>query len=706
MGGCAIRLIAILAYVVSAVQSLSYRCNNCNLDRIPSSISPKTTALYLQGNQIMTISKSSLNLLRNINQLDISGNELDHVEINSFSGLKITKLVLSANQLTAVPHIEPLAYSLISLHLSNNLITTIEPFTFTNFTALRELHLTANSISILPDYAFHAPHTWISRVFINRNPLAVLNNYAFAGMLANLLILDNNELTYFPCLNGIKMLLGIFLTGNPISTVPTGCGQWWRTLRRLVLSQTQITSLDTITKYTPVLEQLVAHDVSIILSDETFRNTHRLNRVIIRDVSVFPSFFASKATLLHVELGGKTVRCIEKDHLDGMNAIHTFKLWHTSVVLLPHNGCSNKSYENQTEQGYFHSLQNITIYDSNLEQFPSLHNSSRLISVELRHNKIKSVDESGIPELNTLYVLRLQQNHVTHFPNLTALGHNNSLTILELNYNRIPSIPCFPSELKLYNLVTLVITNNLISHICNINFAPNIKHLDLTNNALIGNLIVDSLNVPLLNLDTIMTRRNNIDQIKDSDLRVIPNCRMLWMEQNNIKQFPNIKLVASNAVLIDLRMNLIPDVPCSALQNMEELATLHLNHNSIRYICPHLLYLAPKLTELALIGNLLVELPDLRAPTRMQTTNVVLSGNPFRCLVAMCWMLFVPKDNPLSFDFRDTQCKDHDGIRRNIVEGLTTECTCKMFHYIPNALHIDGLVYDCSKTNGVTTVFH
>ena len=597
---------AVLALFISTVLASSHSCIECGLTKIPSSIPQETTELYLQGNRIRAITGSSLIAITNIKVLDISKNKLNIVEQDSFSGLTVTTLVLSYNQLKHVPHIEPLAYSLTSLDLSNNRITTIEPFTFKNFTALLMLRFTANSITSLSGFSFHMPlASSLLWVYIDENGLMDLNAYAFAGMRANNLFLGYNALTEFPCMNHITMLHNIYLTENPISSVPSGCGLWWSQLRTLVFTESLLTSFDNITKYTPDLKNLVADGVSITVSNDTFRNTHKLSAVTIRDINQFPWFYANKATLRHVELGGKSVQYIDEKHFVGMNVVQIFELSNTSI---------------------------------------------------------------------------------THFPNLTALGHNNSLTKLVLSDNRISSVPCFPDKLKLYKLAKLFLRNNVINHICNLNFVPNIKFLGLTNNVLMDNPFMGTTNVPLLNLHTISTGFNNIDLITDSDLRIIQNCHRLIMTNNKIKQFPNIKCIASNITLINLAVNSIPDVPCAALNNMEELKWLFLYRNNIRYICPLLLTLAPKLTLLKLRSNRLVDLPDLRVPVRAQLTRVGLSRNPFRCLATLCWMLFVPQENPLLLGLRNAQCMDHKDTRRDIIEGLTRECTCKIFDYFPNCL--------------------
>ena len=230
MNGCLILRIAILVCVMPAVQGSTYKCSNCNITSIPASIPTETTQLYLDRNRIRSISMSSLFVLTKMIRFHMSNNMLTDVEFDSFSGLKINILVLSYNQLEAVPHIEPLYNSLVWLDLRNNLIATIRPFTFTNFTALEMLYLTSNSLTSLPDFAFHTPRASLSVVSITGNRLVALSSQAFAGIHTVHLYLNNNGVTEFPCLDNITVLHHIHLSDNPVSTLAVGCGQWWRKL--------------------------------------------------------------------------------------------------------------------------------------------------------------------------------------------------------------------------------------------------------------------------------------------------------------------------------------------------------------------------------------------------------------------------------------------------------------------------------------------
>ena len=371
MNGWLIFRLAILVHTLTVVLTSTYNGNYRGYSSIPTSIPTETTRLYLEGNLITSVSQNSLMALANITLLDISRNLLRNVETDSFFGLKIQNLILSYNQLTTVPHIEPLAYSLLLLDLQNNRITTIEPFTFSNFTSLEQLYLSINHIKGLPEFALHTPHCVLSEIHINRNGLSTISRLAFAGMNLYDMKLTHNALNEFPCFENARKIRNLYLRGNPITTIPNGCGQWWGALHSLYLEQTHLMSLDSIISYSHNLRTLHVDGSHIALSDETFKDTPHLSDIIMRDANQFPRFHSTKSNLVLVELGGITINCVEEAWLDGMNNVVTFALRHTSITLFPHPGCSNNTYENHTVHGYFQSLHTMLIYNSTLMHFPT-----------------------------------------------------------------------------------------------------------------------------------------------------------------------------------------------------------------------------------------------------------------------------------------------------------------------------------------------
>ena len=668
---------AVLVCALQEVLTSSYNCQGCGLNNIPTNIPTGTTVLYLHNNRITYIDRISVQALTSIQRLYVGNNMVTAVEYGAFIGLNIQSLFLESNRLRTIPHVEPLAYSLFDLYLRGNRITTIEPYTFKNFTRLSRLILSSNLITSLNDFALYIPGPTLYHVEINNNKIETIARYAFSKMSTTALYLNQNELDEFPCLYDTRRVVELSLRYNKISAVPTGCGQWWGQLKLLDIFENPITSINNITSHTHMLEKLVSSK-PLVLSDETFNGTEHLREIEMSNINEFPAFHSSRATLQRIELSGEDIRCINKEQLDGMNAVQILKLRSTSIVRLPDSRCSTNTNENQILLGYFRSLYILVVHVSKLESIPDVHNANQLHTLDIMHANMTTVDVSQIAQLKDVHVWRLSESELSHFPNLTALGNGSKLSILDLSRNRIPSFPCFPGTFKLNYLTEIHLIDNVIDFICNMDFAPNVTRLFLSENHLTSVLFLDYAKASLTKLDVFVANYNDIESFSDSALLVIPNCRELKIEVNRMKLFPNIKFIAGSIVRIELKQNVIPEVPCSALGIMEQLAYLDLTSNQITYICPRLLGLAAKLTYLNLEGNLLVEIGDLRSPGRLQPTcHVMLEHNPWQCLVSLCWMLFVPHDSYLKLSAHVLGCRDPSYRWIDLTIGLTAECTSK-----------------------------
>ena len=505
MGGCLAFRIAIHIYFLPVATGFSYNCDNCGLSNIPAHIPPETTQLHLHGNQIGSISKNSLMALSHMTLLDIGSNMVTSVEFGSFSESNISNLILSYNQFTRVPHIEPLALSLLSLDLRNNRITIIEPYTFRKFTVLSKLYLLHNSITSLPGFALNMPHAWLDIIHLEYNDLATLDDLTFAELGVMSLKLDNNALTEFPCPKDIRMLHFLYLNSNPVSSAPVDCGPHWNTIRLVQMKGTRLASVDNITKYATSLYQFEAGGTLVTFSDETFKGT-RYSHITMEDVSSLPRFHSSKLTLVYLELGGVAVRCINDMWLNGLANIGTFRLIDTSIDLLPNPGCSDNTYENRTFLIYFQSLR----------------------------------------------YLYIQRSPLIQFPNLTTYGVNGSLRYLYIRETKISSVPCFPDNIKFYHLSGIDLIKNEMKHICSLNFAPNIRQLYLSHNLLFDTLFFKPTNIPLSKLYLIATESIGMELLSDSILSVTHNCGKLMGRSNKISVFPNFKLIAASVDHIEL----------------------------------------------------------------------------------------------------------------------------------------------------------
>ncbi|CAH4035997.1 unnamed protein product [Pieris brassicae] len=124
------------------------RCARAKLTALPSRVPPYTTELYLESNEISSISSEQLRHLVHLTRLDLSNNKISVLSNNTFDGLtKLSTLIVSYNRLRCV-----------------------QRDALKGLTQLRVLSLHGNNISMLADGVFRDLES-ISHVALGSNPL-------------------------------------------------------------------------------------------------------------------------------------------------------------------------------------------------------------------------------------------------------------------------------------------------------------------------------------------------------------------------------------------------------------------------------------------------------------------------------------------------------------------------------------------------------
>ncbi|KAG5318957.1 LRC15 protein, partial [Pseudoatta argentina] len=159
--------------------------------------------LDLSGNKITDITKGTFNKTMMINNLSLANNSLVTVP-DVCSIIFLRNLDLSENRITAVfsgtfcINLRTLEY----LHLSNNVITTIETRAFRNLLSLKYLDLSGNRLKQLPA---HWVYSWyIQELHLERNNFTELDNISLIN---------------------IKELKNIYLDENPMPVLTAGSFQ-------------------------------------------------------------------------------------------------------------------------------------------------------------------------------------------------------------------------------------------------------------------------------------------------------------------------------------------------------------------------------------------------------------------------------------------------------------------------------------------------
>ncbi|XP_045457029.1 protein slit [Melitaea cinxia] len=124
------------------------RCTRARLAALPPRIPPYTTELYLESNEITSISSEEIRHLTQLTRLDLSNNKISVLSNDTFEGLtKLSTLIVSYNRLRCV-----------------------QRDALKGLTQLRVLSLHGNNISMLADGVFRDLES-ISHVALGSNPL-------------------------------------------------------------------------------------------------------------------------------------------------------------------------------------------------------------------------------------------------------------------------------------------------------------------------------------------------------------------------------------------------------------------------------------------------------------------------------------------------------------------------------------------------------
>uniref|UniRef100_M4ANP0 Slit homolog 3 (Drosophila) n=1 Tax=Xiphophorus maculatus TaxID=8083 RepID=M4ANP0_XIPMA len=123
------------------------RCSNRGLHALPKGIPKDTTELYLEGNQLSSVPKE-LAALKQLSLVDLSNNSISTVAPFTFSNMtQLATLILSYNQIRCVPlHAFDGLRSLRLLTLHGNDLSTIPEGAFGHLTSLSHLALGANPL--------------------------------------------------------------------------------------------------------------------------------------------------------------------------------------------------------------------------------------------------------------------------------------------------------------------------------------------------------------------------------------------------------------------------------------------------------------------------------------------------------------------------------------------------------------------------------
>ncbi|ELU04576.1 hypothetical protein CAPTEDRAFT_207378 [Capitella teleta] len=133
-----------------------------------------------------------------LKRLNLKGNRIWRIEVDSFRTCQLTYLNLVENKLTSIPDLRNIGGTLEKLHIGGNQIEIVRVSDISYMVELTELYLGPNPTVSFPDLTYHLPT--LQYLEINTIILDCCQDYAWLKNAANLTIVTDVE----PCINPPK----------------------------------------------------------------------------------------------------------------------------------------------------------------------------------------------------------------------------------------------------------------------------------------------------------------------------------------------------------------------------------------------------------------------------------------------------------------------------------------------------------------------
>lgn len=504
---------------------------------------------------------------KQLRSLDLSGNLLLSLESPTFSGLEETLNVLNlrGNRIASLPF-KPLALTnLLSLDLSNNLITEVPRMSFSMVTSLTHLNLSRNpQLGSIPSSVLH-PLANLEVLDLSHTALKVLSPELLMRSislnwlsLAENLIQDITESVFQNLMN----LTYLDLSNNHISNIRTGSFSQLTRMRRLDLQGNRLTSFKgeffvTRRSNGTLLEELNLDDNELsYLFPSSFRVHPRLKSLSAarNKFNFFPAeLILTLNYLQEVDLSSNLLKGLEEFDFGRLPRLRILKLNHNEL-------------ESISETAF--------------------HNSTQLQVIDLAGNKLERLGERTFQGLGRLKLLNLRDNLLSELPE--SIFERSRLRMLEnidLSGNLFEIAPLKTLQRQYFFLMSVDLSRNKLREIPpDDSIMVNIKRLDLSFNPLSQEAIASVMGEPktVRELNMAGTGINHVPGLET------PFLHKLNLSYNSIADLPEKAFERPTLLeVLDLSHNKISDISGSLSQvwsKLKNLQTVDLSSNPIRSI--------------------------------------------------------------------------------------------------------------------------
>ncbi|KAJ8025760.1 Slit-like 2 protein [Holothuria leucospilota] len=566
----------------------------------------------------------------------------------------MTEVRLEQNQIKSIG---PRAFSqykkLLRLDLSNNQIESISPDAFLGLRNLNSLVLYGNRIHKLPEGIFRGL-TSLTLLLLNANHLSCIQTNLFQDLVSlSLLSLYDNDIQSLAntTFDSLRSLDTLHLGQNPLIC---DCNLRW------LADYISINPVETSGARCAAPERMSNKRLSKIKSIK-FK---------CRDAEAFRTERAGECFIDHdcpeeCSCDGTTVDCSNRELLSFPESIPTY----TTELRMNGNELTRISND-----GIFHNLPKLKRLDLRENRISSIEEGAfdgagTVAELLLTSNELTKLPDQAFRGLKNLRILILRENRLTCITNETFVGLK-SVRDLSLYDNSLTSIMPQAFE-NLRSLHTLNLMNNPLNCNCHLSWLPEfiksrqVETGNLRCNApspvrdrVIADLQADHFSCnnddfsscePAPDCPRECACMNTVVRCSRKELIVPPQnipleATELYLDANMLTTIPSGLERLKSLDTLDLSRNRISILPENAFANMSSLSTLLLNANQIGCIPPGTFTGLHQLRILSLYDNNISTIPEGSFSDMGSLTHIALGLNPLYCDCQMQWLSEWVKD--------------------------------------------------------------
>ncbi|XP_039264889.2 uncharacterized protein LOC120340642 [Styela clava] len=588
------------------------------------------THLYVQENKIRKIAANAFIGLRRLTHLRLSGNKLTTLRQGVFSGLTaLRELVLSENSIGDIQDdvFQPLK-NLLVFNIKNNEMISISDDIFTGLSKLKVLNLSNNKLELISTPTFF-PLQNLRKLFMDNNQLNGVPSQALSGGAMFRLVtlsLRHNKIQHIgdKAFASLRNLVVLFLSNNEISSLSPTSFSGIPKLKSLQLNGNKLKYIQEM----PPMPNLGKFGLAYNLweCDCKMQEFRRWIESTAFDLECKGPSYLNDRKFKSLDI--EDLYCDEKQYY----ALHKDRFRPLLQITLERNDIVE--HANQEEQFYCPhkctcdtSLKHLDCDSKSFTSVPTgLSEETTLIN--LRNNRIKSIQEGSFFSLTSLVSLHLQYNRIRRIESRAFEGLHN-LVYLYLEDNNLDTLDA-ESFVGLRRLSYLFLDRNRLGILPPGIFRP----LTSVFSIYIRDNLLESISPQ--NFDGVERLRwlylsgNRLNYLEDNTFRSVPDMERLLLDRNEFTSVPAEAFKGLGYLLwLDLSQNRIDRLNTNNFRRQPRLSKLLLGANRIQEVDKKAFYGLHSLQMLNISNNNLKVLPPFERSSSLIEINT--EGNPWRC---------------------------------------------------------------------------